>query len=456
MVNQPTMNTAAELGLYRTEDDQSVWPHRGKVAAVGIGHAPTQRRWDGDPQTSVGAGCLMAVRNAIADAGVSPADVDGLVFVRDTNYADPWPQGKPIPEDFAAAFEQTSNPVDGLAAMSGEWLVKNLPELTGLTFVLEAPFDMSMAVAASIEAVARGMGNIVVAVRGWHVMPGAQYGHTEDTRKATVEGPAKYGWNTLSGGPTSTWTATHFQRYMHKYGGTHEMLAPFVVNARKNGLLMPEGYWAQHRPEDLTIEEYNASRWIAEPMNLLDNDIPIMTANALLFTTSERAADMAQPPVYILGHAAGGEYHHGDYRGFQKRSMIETLEEMEEWAARTANRLYRSAGITNKDVQFENANDGFAPFHMFWIEGFEFFGVKKGECLDFFQTDISIHGPTPVNTGGGNLGNGRTRYWMWTDTMQQLQGRAGERQMKIDARLGVAGGFTPYWSNFAAMSKDPV
>lgn len=455
-MTQPTMATAAEIGLFRTQDNPGVWPHRGQVAAVGIGHSPVLRRWDGDTQTTVGAWSILAVRKAIADAGVSPEEVDGLVFVSDTNYADPWPSGKPIPADFQTAFAQTSNPLDGLVGLSGEWLVKNMPELTGLKFVLEAPFDMSMAVAASIESVARGMGSVVVAVRGWHVMPGAQYGHTEWTREQTVEGANKYTWATLSGGPTSTWTATHFQRYMHKYGGSHDMLAPFVINARANGLLMPEGYWAQHRPEPLSVEEYKATRWIAEPMNLLDNDIAVHTSAAFLFTTAERARDMAQPPAYILGHAAGGEYDGKVYRGFNRRSMIESLEEIEEWAARTASRLYSSAGITSKDVHFENANEGFSPFHIFWVEGFEFFGVKKGECLDFFQTDISINGPTPMNTGGGNLGNGRTRYWMWTDTIQQLQGRAGKRQMKIDARVGVAGGFTPWWSNFAAMSSDPA
>ena len=93
---------------------------------------------------------------------------------------------------------------------------------------------------------------------------------------------------------------------------------------------------------------------------------------------------------------------------------------------------------------------------MFWIEGFGFFGVKEGECLDFFASqDISISGPTPVSPSGGNIGSGRTRFWKWTDTIQQLQGRAGERQVKIDARIGVAGGCTPHWTNFAALSKDP-
>ena len=82
---------------------------------------------------------------------------------------------------------------------------------------------------------------------------------------------------------------------------------------------------------------------------------------------------------------------------------------------------------------------------------------SEGHALDFFNSeDISINGPTPISPSGGNIGSGRTRFWLWTDTIQQLQGRAGERQVKKDARIGVAGGFMPIQSSFAALSKDPV
>ena len=82
------------------------------------------------------------------------------------------------------------------------------------------------------------------------------------------------------------------------------MMAPFIANSRRNGLLFPEGYWAQHRPEHLTAEDYMAARWIAKPANLFDNDLPIMVAAAYLFTTAERAKDRGQKPVYLLNHAS--------------------------------------------------------------------------------------------------------------------------------------------------------
>ena len=88
-------------------------------------------------------------------------------------------------------------------------------------------------------------------------------------------------------------------------------MAPFVVNSRANGLKFPEGYWYQHRPTPLTTEEYNESRWVADPANLYDNDIPIHTAAAYLFTTADRARDMRQPPAYVLGHAGAVEQRRG-------------------------------------------------------------------------------------------------------------------------------------------------
>ena len=445
--------SAARLGMFRAEDDLGVWPHRGRVAAVGVGHSPTLRRWDGDPQKSIGAWSILAIRRAIEDAGVAPGQVDGLVIVDSTTTGAFWPEGEPVPADFLAAFQNTSDPFDGLIKLSPEWLVKNLPELTGLKFVMVAPGCMSHAVAAAIEAVGRGMGEVVLSVKGWHNVPG-RYGQRGAAARETVSGPQKF---SALAGPPVYGTAQQFQRYLYKYNKTHDMMAPFVVNSRSNGLKMPEGYWYQHRNNPLTTDEYLQSRWVAEPANLYDNDIPIHTAAAYLWTTPERARDMRQPPVYVLGHATGGRVAGDSLLGFKPRSVIANLEETEEQASRTARRLYDSAGISASDVDIENAYDGFSLFHVFWIEGFNFFGIQRGECLDFFNSeDISINGPTPISPSGGNIGSGRTRFWLWTDTIQQLQGRAGERQVKKDARIGVAGGFMPIQSSFAALSKDPV
>ena len=71
----------APESMYRNDEGMGIWEHRGKVAAVGVGHSPTARRWDGKAETSVGAWSILALRRAIEDAGVSPDQVDGLVIV---------------------------------------------------------------------------------------------------------------------------------------------------------------------------------------------------------------------------------------------------------------------------------------------------------------------------------------------------------------------------------------
>ena len=310
--------------------------------------------------------------------------------------------------------------------LSAEWLIKNMPELTGLKFAMTAAGCMSRCAAAAAEAVGRGMGSVVLSVKGWHNVPG-RYGQRGANSRDTVSGPRKYG--TALAGPPVYGTAVQFERYLHKYGKTHDMMTPFVVNSRSNGLKFPEGYWYQHRPTPLTAEEYRESRWVAEPANLYDNDIPIHTAAAYLFTTADRARDMRQPPAYVLGHA-GAEFQAARHRRHAGRRP-------RQWAAAVARRVYESAGVSAADFEFENAYDGFSLFHVFWVEGFGYAGVKEGEALDFFASqDISINGPTPVSPSGGNIGSGRTRFWMWTDTIQQLQGRAGDRQVKKDVHSG--------------------
>src|ERR1700744_124078 len=162
----PTIHTnAGALGLYRVDDNMGVWPQKGQVAAVGVGFSPTLRRWDGDPQKAIGAWAILAIRKAIEDAGVSPADVDGIVFDPDTTTGAFWPEDEPVPADFLAAYQNTSDPFDGLIQLSAEWLAKNMPELTGLKFMMMAPVCMSMCVGAAVGAVGRGIGRTVNAVK---------------------------------------------------------------------------------------------------------------------------------------------------------------------------------------------------------------------------------------------------------------------------------------------------
>ena len=434
----------APASMYRSTEGLGLWQHRGKVAAVGVGHSPTERRWDGRPEKSMGANSILACRRAMEDAGVSPEQVDGLVLVPSTTTGAYWPEDRPVPMDVVNAFNPTSDPLDGIGKLSAEWILNNMPELVNVKFTMHGTLCMSNALAVAAQAVGSGLTHTCLVLKGWHNLEGRYYQGGANAKDAIT---GIDGMSRLWGGPASYGTALRFAEYCRKYGKTHDMMAPFMSNSRRNGLLFPEGYWAQHRPEKLTEEDYLAARWIAKPANLFDNDIPIMVSGAYVFTTAERAKDMKQKPVYILNHASSRT---------KPRSLTFTLAETEEDTARTGRKLYEGAGITAADVSFENMYDGFSLFHQFHMEGLGYRGIKFGEALDFYQTDISIEGPNPVSPSGGNVGGGRSRFWMHTDCIQQLQGRAGARAITgIKPEIAISGGPDVLGGDFTVWSATP-
>ena len=439
------MNTpSAPASMYRPDQGVGLWEHRGKVAAVGVGHSPTARRWDGAAETSVGAISLIALRRAIADAGVAPDQIDGLILDPGTTTGAYWPPGKPVPRKVLNAYNRTDDPLDGVAKLSAEWILKNMPELGNVKFTMYGPGCMSNAICAAAQAVGDGLTHTCLVLKSWHNYEGRYY---QGGANAGDTLPGSAALRALWGTPACYGTALQFAEYCHKYGKNHDMMGPFIENSRNNGLKFPEGYWAAHRPEQITPEDYQAARWIAKPANLFDNDLPIMVSAAYLYTTAERAQDMDQKPVYILNHACS--------RG-RPRSLTPTLDEVEAETARTARKIYEGAGITAADLSFENMYDGFAQFHQFHIEGLGYRGMKFGEALDFYQGDISISGPNPILPSGGNIGCGRSRFWMHTDCIQQLQQRAGARQVTgVKPEIAVSGGPMPLGGHFTVWSASP-
>ena len=101
----------APESMYRSTEGLGIWEHRGKVASVGIGHSPTARRWDGKPETSVGALSIQALRKAIADAGVPPEEVDGLVLVPVTTTGAYWPEDQPVTHGCGQRVQSHRRPV---------------------------------------------------------------------------------------------------------------------------------------------------------------------------------------------------------------------------------------------------------------------------------------------------------------------------------------------------------
>src|SRR5215813_6986168 len=236
------------------------------------------------------------------------------------------------------------------------------------------------------------------------------------------------------------------RQYCLKYGGKHDDLAPFVVNQHRNGLLTPWGYNATHKVPQLTIEDYVSSRYILNPLRLWDCDRPVNASAAYLFTTADRARDMRQPPVYVLNHSQ---------HNFRQRTTQADLDEIEDWTDRAARRMYEGAGLGAKDVDIFNPYDGYAPMAQFFLEAFQWHGVKRGEAFSFYAGDIRVEGPHPFCSSGGNLGNGRTRTAMYTDSIEQLRGTAGTRQVKIRAETALAAFTTPSSGGWIMFGKHP-
>ena len=153
--------------MFRVKEGLGVWEHRGKVAAVGVGHSPTARRWDSRPENTVGAWTILAIRRAIEDAGVHPSEVDGLAICGDSTTGAYWTPGQQVPQDFLEMFNQTGDPLDGLAKLSIDWILKNMPELKNIKFVMTAPTCSSMVLAATAQAVGDGLTNVCIAAKGW-------------------------------------------------------------------------------------------------------------------------------------------------------------------------------------------------------------------------------------------------------------------------------------------------
>jgi hypothetical protein len=100
--------------------------------------------------------------------------------------------------------------------------------------------------------------------------------------------------------------------------------------------------------------------------------------------------------------------------------------------------MYEGAGLGPEDVDIFNPYDGYAPMTQFFLEALQWHGVKRGDAFAFYAGDIRVEGPHPFSSSGGNLGTGRTRTAMYTDSIEQLRGTAGARQVRV--RADCAGG----------------
>jgi len=117
--------------------------------------------------------------------------------------------------------------------------------------------------------------------------------------------------------------------------------------------------------------------------------------------------------------------------------------------------IFEGSGLGPADIDIFNPYDGFALFSQYWLEAFQWHGVKRGEAHDFYAGDISVEGPHPFLSSGGNIGTGRTRSAIFTDCIEQLRGTAGRRQVTVRAETAVAGCVLPAGNGHVVFGKHP-
>lgn len=390
-----------------------MWEHRGKVAVVGLGHAPVYRGDDGTPERSLGALGIVSVQRALHDAGLTLQDVDGIAVA-------------------AHQFYEGAGRDEGKYEVTPNFLIHRL-QSQGLRNVhwTDSGWQVGHAFILAAQAVATGLCRTALVVRATQNPAGVRYGHAGVNSRERVGGPAQFSVPYGFTGPAAA--AMVLQRYLWKYRQPREKLATFAVHNRRQGLQYEHSIWAQ-RGEVLTEEQYLNARMVAAPLCLYDCELPVQTSGAFVVTSAARAKDLRQAPAFVLGQAQVWR---------RPRAQIPRLDDEEQSVAELARRLWDSAGVGPPDVDLVNVYDGYLLYPPIYTEQLGF--CKPGEFLDFIRDGrIEPDGELPLNTAGGNNGAGRMNgVPLLYESVLQLQGRAGTRQV-ADCNLAVTT-IGPHW-----------
>lgn len=321
------------------------------VVIAGAYNTRQARRLEGEDSLSI---TMDALQGALADAGIGVADLDGL----------------------SVNSGATSRELGYMCGMDAFWYASGN---FGIGAVLEAATAIACGAAHTI-AVASGQAGL----------------YTE--RDSTAP------WTRPSSEFIECWglyTAAEFalqaRRHMHEYGTRPEHLARVASVIRNNGAVYPEAVYFGHGP--YTPEHILASRMVADPFHLLDCSLTGEGGAGLVLTTAERARDMRQRPVHVLG---GGVECYGP--GYQHPPVFDHSG----WVGRrAADRAFAQAGVTREDVQSLELYDAFSFEAIRQLEAYGF--CAPGEGKDLVMTaDIEPGGRWPICTDGGVLAHGHT------------------------------------------------
>jgi acetyl-CoA acetyltransferase len=387
---------ATDWGFASDLDDIS-----GQVAIVGVGESEHTRA-SGRTSAEIAAS---AAERAIADAGLEPADIDGIMCA-------PRMGGQFDADGFRAHF----------GASHELW---SCDRGGGMVWAGTAPYE---AAAALREGKARYILNtfaVAWATERESMVGGPGEMHAEELFKQNLEVP--FGWF-----PQPVYFASIARRHMHEFGTTEAQLGAVAVACRRHANLTP-GAVMHDRP--LTLERYLDSPKIADPFRKEDCCLISDGGAAYIMTTAERAGDTRRP-VTVAGVGLGNSYtgtHWAQQRAFTSTPQV--------FAAPGA---WRMAGIAPGDVDVLTLYDPFTIHALMQIEDMGF--CEKGEAGPLAESDggralCFDGGVLPYNTHGGLLSHAYVLGIAHVvEVVRQLRGEAAAQVPS--AEIGVYGGYT--------------
>jgi acetyl-CoA acetyltransferase/uncharacterized OB-fold protein len=382
-----------------------------RVVLSGIGRSRLGRRLMTDPLALAVDACM----DAIADAGLSPEDIDGL-----STY--PGAPSGSMTEGGATAIE------DALR-LRPTW-INGGGELPG----------PGGSIITAMLAVASGLCRHVLCFRtvwestypSWRVDAGRGGGGGGGGRRRRVSG-SMYEWRHPFGAMSAAhWIGMNANQYLHRYGATRELFGHIAVNARANAARNPAAIYR----DPLTLDDYFDARPITSPFGLYDCDVPCDASIAVIVSDAAFAADMMKPAVRV--EAVGTQI-------LERVSWDQGTVTHEPQVLGQAAHLWTRTDLRPADVDVALLYDGFTFNAVSWLEALGFCGI--GEAADWIDSGrrIALDGDLPVNPHGGQLSEGRTHGFGFVyEAVTQLRAEAGDRQV-ADARTAVvtSGGGTP-------------
>jgi len=309
-----------------------------------------------------------AVTAALGDAGIDPAEVDGMsTYSMDNNM---------------------------------EVEVHRLIGGRRLNFFSRTEYGGGAACAPVLQgamAIASGVADVVVVYRAMNERSGVRFGQAN----ALPQHPNNFmsvqlGWYMVYGLMTpASWTAMVGQRYMYETGATSEDLGRISVAAREFAATNPAAFFYE---QPITLDDHQNSRWIVEPLRLLDCCQESDGACAVVMVSAERAKSLNKPAVLVEAAAQGATDDQQMMTSYYRKDLTR-LSEMD----LVANRLYEMSGLTPAHFQTAVLYDHFTPFVLPQLEAFGF--CERGEAKDFVRDGQHAKGgKLPINTHGGQLG----------------------------------------------------